>query len=44
MRLQIPFIVALAVMGILVVVFVAWTFGPIVSSHRWQDKFDGDRH
>ncbi len=38
MTLQVPFIVALIVMALLLLVFFAWTFGPATRSHRWQDR------
>lgn len=38
MNLQIPFIVALVVMGVAMLVFAAWTLGPAAQSHRWQQR------
>jgi hypothetical protein len=36
--LQIPFIVALVVMGVLMIVVVVRTVGPAAWAHRWQNR------
>ncbi len=38
MGIQIPFIVALIVMGALMLVFAYWTFGAATRSHSWQER------
>lgn len=41
MGLQIPFIVALVIMGFLMLGFAVWTLAPAARSHRWQDRGRG---
>ena len=38
MGLQIPFIVALVIMGVLMLVVVMRTVGPAAWVHRWQNR------